>query len=183
MDPFSVRVSLPQASYTVTTSLALSRSLRIAASDPRPSLNSHGRGLTTTFAPPLRAPREAVRLPVVPTGKSGAKALTWHRSSEDSHPLSAQWARLSQHRISHKKLRSARGFLGVSMCQQPYCCVPHPEPKCEMWPSPVKKRPRPFLCILRHALKTGILNLILSSISSERKSQQAVSGDIFVQVQ
>jgi len=48
---------------------------------------------------------------------------------------------------------------------------------------PVKTRPRPFLCVLRYALKTGVLNLILSSISSEMKSQQAVSGDIFVQVQ
>jgi len=52
-----------------------------------------------------------------------------------------------------------------------------------MWFAPVKQPSHPFFCILRHTLKTGMLNPVFGSIFSERKVPQAVFGDVFVQVQ
>jgi len=123
-DPFSVRVVSLQASDAVTISPSRSLSLRIAALDLSPSPNSHERGLTTTFAPPLETYACSTSSRATPIGKPEAEAdaiaSTWHRSTEGSHPVSPQWARLSQHRINHKKPRNVRRSLGVSTCQQPY---------------------------------------------------------------
>jgi len=52
-----------------------------------------------------------------------------------------------------------------------------------MWFAPVKKQFHPFLCVFEHTLNTGMLKPVHGGVFNERKFRQAVSGDIFVQVQ
>jgi hypothetical protein len=59
----------------------------------------------------------------------------------------------------------------------------YPEPDGKIWFCPVKKLFHPFLHVLLHAIKTGMLEPVLGSVPGKGKSGYAVFSDGLVQVQ